>query len=393
MYPLKAMTFVALVISATVAHATDQSPSPTPPAAADPAFRDAARRPGGHLNADAASHDTTLHFHAATVTYPQYTFRDGETLADLHLHYATLGQPHKAANGQVDNAVLMLAWTGASSEDLLSDEFRTALFAPGAPFDTSRYFVIIPDPIGQGGSSKPSDGRKMTFPRYGYGDMVDLQHKLVTETLGVPHLRAVVGTSMGCMNAWQWAEAYPSTMDGVMPVACFPSPVAGRNLLWRKLAVDTIESDPTWKDGDYAQTPPSMVTSIQLVRMMIDGVPHLQTEFGPGPGMDKLLGGIRKAVVGHVDANDFIYSLQASNDYNAENDLRKVTARVFAVNFDDDEFYPDSLGILERDMPQVAQGHFTVRPTDSTSSGHLAMEHPALWADEARQFMTWLDTH
>jgi homoserine O-acetyltransferase len=191
------------------------------------------------------------------VLFANYKFRDGETLPQLRIHYATLGTPHKNAQGTVDNAILLLHWTNAGSQALLVSEYQEALFAPEAPLDAARFFVIIPDDIGHGDSSKPSDGLKASFPHYGYGDMVDLQHRLVVESLAIPHLHAVVGMSMGCMNAWQWAESYPDAMDGIIPIACFPAPISGRNLLWRRILVDGIRSDPLWENGDYQKQPPS----------------------------------------------------------------------------------------------------------------------------------------
>jgi homoserine O-acetyltransferase/O-succinyltransferase len=170
--------------------------------------------------------------------FANYKFRDGETLPTLRVHYVTLGHPHKNETGAVDNAVLVLHWTNASGNALLTPEYRRALFAPGSPIDATRFYVIIPDDVGHGESSKPSDGLRAAFPHYGYGDMVDIQHKLVAESLGIAHLHAIVGMSMGCMNVWQWAEAYPDAMDGIMPIACFPAPISGRNLLWRRMLVD-----------------------------------------------------------------------------------------------------------------------------------------------------------
>jgi homoserine O-acetyltransferase/O-succinyltransferase len=188
-------------------------------------------------------------------SFTSYSFRSGETLPSLRIHYVTLGRPHKDASGSVDNAILLLHWTDASSRALLSPQYQTALFAPGAPLDISRFFIIIPDDIGHGASSKPSDGLEARFPHYRYGDMVDLQHKLVTETLGIKHLHAVIGMSMGCMNAWQWAEAYPNAMDGVMPIACFPAPISGRNLLWRRMFVLSVKY--ALANGNFASITPS----------------------------------------------------------------------------------------------------------------------------------------
>jgi homoserine O-acetyltransferase len=327
--------------------------------------------------------------HQADATFASYRFRDGKTLPQLRLHYATLGQPHRNAQGAIDNAVLLLHWTGASGEALLTPEYRTALFAPGAPFDASRYFVILPDAIGHGRSSKPSDGLKAAFPRYGYGDMVHLQHMLVTETLGITHLRAIVGMSMGCMNAWQWAETYPDAMDGILPVACFPSSISGRNLVWRRMVVDGIRSDPAWAGGNYSQQPPSVSYGLEMLRLMIDGVPHLQAAARTRENADAFVRGVKEQAAG-FDANDLIYSLESSGDFDAEPGLSRVKIKVLAVNFADDEFYRDSLQTLQRDMRAVRGGRFVVRAVSDGSVGHMSMAAPALWADQARDFVTWL---
>lgn len=250
-----------------------------------------------------ADSSTPLPVHEADVVLPNYRFRDGEALAKLRLHYATLGEPHRNTDGQIDNAILILHWTSASGQALLTPEYQTALFAAGAPFDAKSYFVIVPDAIGHGRSSKPSDGLKARFPHYGYGDMVDLQHKLVSQMLGVTHLRAVVGMLMGCMNAWQWAEDYPSMMDGILPVACFPSPITGRNLLWRRMVVDAIRSDPAWMGGEYPHPPPSVSKGLEMLRLMIDGVPHLEAAVGTRESADSLIRDIQLQATG-LDAND-----------------------------------------------------------------------------------------
>ena len=210
----------------------------------------------------------------ADVTYQSYRLRGGEILEQLRLHYATLGTPHRNASGEVDNAVLMLHWTGNSGANLLTPEYQKALYAPGQPLDALKYFLIVPDNLGHGKSSRPGDGLRANFPHYGYADLVELQHKLVTEALGIEHLHAIVGMSMGGMNAWQWAEAYPDAMDGIMPVVSFPVRVTGRNLLWRRLVIDDIRSDPAWQRGDYSSATPNFIRAYQLLRMMIDGVPH-----------------------------------------------------------------------------------------------------------------------
>jgi homoserine O-acetyltransferase/O-succinyltransferase len=211
----------------------------------------------------------------ADAWFENYKFRDGETITRLRIHYATLGEPHRNADGNIDNAVLVLHWTGADGLALRSPAYMKALFDPDRPLDARRYYLIFPDNVGHGQSSKPSDGLKAQFPNYGYRDIVDLQHKLVTETLGIKHLHAVLGTSMGGMNAWQWAEAYPNDMDGVMPVVSLPIKVSGRNMLWRRMVINDIRSDPEWNGGNYTKPPTGWLRGFGILRMMIDGVPHL----------------------------------------------------------------------------------------------------------------------
>ena len=311
------------------------------------------------------------------VTYTNYTFRDGRTLPQLRLHYALLGTPRYNQKGAVDNAVLLLHWTEASSQNLLTPEFQEALFAPGAPSHVTRYLVIIPDDIGHGQSSKPSDVPRTSFPQYGYGDMVELKHKLVTETLGISRLRVVVGMSMGCMNAWQWAEEYSAAMDGVMPIACFPAPISGRNLLWRHIIVDEIKSDPAYDGGNYQQEPHSLAEALNVSQLMINGVPNLQAQITSPAVADGFVNNVDSAAAGY-DVNDWIYAFQASSDFDAETNLGGVKAKVYAVNFADDEFYRDSLQILEQDMPNVPDGQYVIVPSSSATLGHMSMEHPDL---------------
>lgn len=327
----------------------------------------------------------------ADAEFGEYRFRNGQNLPDLRLHHATVGTPHRDGRGQIDNAVLALHWTSASSQALLSSAFQTGLYAPGAPLDARRCFLILPDAIGHGHgqSSKPSDGLKASFPHYGYGDMVDLQHKLVTEWLGISHLRAIIGMSMGCMNAWQWAGTYPDAMDGVMPVACFPSAISGRNLLWRRMAADLIRSDAAWAGGVYAAAPRSAQAATEILRLMIDGVPHLQTAASTGRAADGYLADI-KAQSRTMDANDLLYSLESSADFDAASRLAAVRTRVLAVNFADDEFYRDSLHLLQQQASRVPNATIIVRPVFAMPVGHLTTADPDLWADSVRAFMTSL---
>ena len=325
------------------------------------------------------------------VWFDNYRFRDGEMLARLRLHYATLGTPRQNANGQIINAVLVLHWTGADSSVLQGPRYMKALFAPGRPLDAEKYYLIFPDNVGHGKSSKPSDGLRMNFPNYGYQDIVDLQHRLVTETLGIKHLHAILGMSMGGMNAWQWAEAYPDEMDGVMPVVAFPIPISGRNLLWRRVLIDLITSDPEWDGGNYTKPPRGWVHAYANARWMIDGVPHLQATV---PDVAAADGFIQEAQeeASAADANDQIYSLRSSmKDYNPEPGLASIKTKVFALNFGDDEFNPAELHILEQLIPLVPHGQYAIQPGSSSSFGHLTMAHPEMWADHVATFMKELE--
>jgi homoserine O-acetyltransferase len=325
----------------------------------------------------------------ADAWFDNYKFRDGETIARLRIHYATLGEPHRNPDGNIDNAVLVLHWTGADGRALLSPTYMKALFDPGRPLDARRYYLIFPDSVGHGHSSKPSDGLKANFPNYGYRDIVDLQHKLVTETLGINHLHAILGMSMGGMNAWQWAEAYPDAMDGAMPVVSLPIRVSGRNMLWRRMAIDDIRSDPEWNGGNYAKPLTGRLQGYEILRMMIDGVPHLQAILPDGPAAERFIAEARKQAEA-VDANDILYSLKSSADYDPEPGLASIRTKVFALNFDDDEFNPESLHVLEHLMPKVSLGRFLVQPGSEASFGHLTMAHPDLWAQHVGEFMHWL---
>ena len=321
--------------------------------------------------------------------FDHYRFEDGETLASVKIHYATLGTPHRDAKGEIDNAVLVLHWTGADSRALLSPTYTKALYDPGKPLDSRRYYLILPDSVGHGQSSKPSDGLKAKFPNYNYNDIVDLQHKVVTQTLGIRHLHAVIGMSMGGMNAWQWAETYPEMMDGAMPVVSLPIPVSGRNLLWRRMVVDAIRTDPDWKNGDYTETPRGWIAGYGILRMMIDSAPALQQEVPDENAADKFLATNRFAAE-HVDPNDILYSLKSSFSYDPQPGLFKIKTKLFALNFSDDEFNPDRLQILQTVVPKLEQGRYVVQQGTASSPGHYTMTRPDLWAQHVGAFMHWL---
>ncbi len=324
------------------------------------------------------------------VTYANYRFRDGEVLPALKVHYLTLGTPHRDAKGGIDNAVLVLHWTSADSKAMTTRAYTKSLYDSGRPLDARRYFLIFPDAVGCGETSKPSNGLKAKFPNYGYGDMVDIQHKLVTETLGIGHLHAILGVSMGGMNAWQWAEAYPDAMDGVMPVVSLPIEVSGRNAIWRRLAIDLIRDDPGYRDGDYSGPITGFARAYALLRMMIDGVEHLQALTPDSASADNWLAEIATQSRG-ADPNDVLYSLKASEDYNPEPKLSTIRTKLFALNFDDDEFNPDRLGYLEKLTPTIPGARYVVQKGTANSFGHLTMSRPDLWAQHVGTFMQELE--
>ena len=325
----------------------------------------------------------------ADAWFDNYKFRDGETLGRLKIHYATLGTPHHNAKGDIDNAVLVLHWTGADSRALLNPIFTKALYDPGRPLDANRYYLIFPDSVGHGQSSQPSDGLKAKFPNYDYGDIVDLQHRLVTETLAIKHLHAILGMSMGGMNAWQWAEAYPDLMDGVMPVVSLPIKVSGRNLLWRRMVIDAIRSDPEWNNGNYTQAPRGWIVGFGVLRMMIDSASDLQETIPDGAAADKFLARNRVSAE-HVDANNILYSLKSSFSYDPEPGLSTIKTKLFALNFSDDEFNPDKLQVLEKVAPKLQHGRYVVQAGTQKSPGHFTMTRPDLWAQHVDEFMRWL---
>lgn len=333
---------------------------------------------------------STAAFLQRDVIYPNYRFNRGESLKELRLHYATMGTPHRNEAGEIDNAVLVLHWTGNSGASVSTPEYVSSLFAAGKPLDASRYFLIFPDNVGHGKSSKPSDGLRARFPQYGYDDIVKVQHKLVTETLGIRRLHAILGMSMGGMNAWQWAEKYPDEVKGIMPVVSFPTEVSGRNLIWRTIVTRSIRNDPSWQGGNYTEQPTSFKEGYLVLRFMIDSVARLQAQAPNLKAADDWIETVLKQGA-DADANDLLFSLESSRDYNPEPGLEKIKAKVYALNFTDDEFNPDELKILQTQMKRVVDGRYVVQEGASKTPGHLTMMFPRLWASHVETFMRSLD--
>ncbi len=317
-----------------------------------------------------------------------YEFRSGEILDELRLHYSTLGTPKLDAAGSITNAVLFLHWTGASGADLLAPAFSEELFGAGQALDLTEYFVIVPDNIGHGRSSKPSDGLHARFPRYGFHDMVDLQHRLVTLELGIRQLHLILGLSIGGMHAWMWGEQFPELMRALMPVVSLPAPVSGRNLLWRRIVAQSVRTDPTWKGGSYTEQPRGFTTMFPLIQMMLEGVPQLETMISGVPQAEAFVRKSEQAAT-TKDANDMVYSLESSSDYNPQQ-LERIEASLFALNFEDDEFNPVELDVLPQAIGRVRNGSYFIVPRSPKTHGHASQMHPELWSEKVAEFLATL---
>ena len=313
-------------------------------------------------------------------TVHDFHFKDGEVLPELRLHYATLGTPTRDSQGMVTNAVLIMHGTAGSWKNFTSPHFADELFGPGQPLDASRFFIILPDAIGHGNSSKPSDGLRMHFPHYDYDDMVAAQHELVTKGLGVNHLRLVMGTSMGCMHSWVWAETFPDFMDALMPLACLPVQIAGRNRVWRKETMDAIRLDPAWKNGDYSEEPLQGLRSALNILVLAGSAPLLMQERYPTrDDADKYLDDFMRTNLSHYDANDLLYAVDSSRHYDPSSNLEKIEAPVMFVNSADDFINPPELGIAEREIKRVKRGTFVLIPISEKTHGHGTHTWAAVW--------------
>lgn len=307
-----------------------------------------------------------------------FRFASGDSLAEVKLYYRTLGRPRRDAAGTVRNAALILHGTGGTGAQFFAPSF-VELYGPGAPLDTSTHYVILPDDIGHGRSSKPSDGLRGRFPHYAYADMVTAEYRLVTEGLHVDHLRLVMGTSMGCMHSWLWAERYPAFMDGVVPLACAPTQIAGRNRMFRKMILDDIRQDSAWRGGDYTDQPPGLTAALQVLFVMGSSPALLQRTAPTRDSADRYISAWVAARRTTTDANDMLYQFDASRDYDPSPDLERITARVLAINSADDVINPPELGLMERLMPRVRDGRYVLVPIGEHTRGHGTHTVAAAW--------------
>jgi homoserine O-acetyltransferase len=315
-----------------------------------------------------------------------FKFNSGESLANLTLGYTTLGTPQRDSKGEIVNAVLLLHGTTGTANSWLQPSLAKALYGPGQALDAQRYYLIIPDGIGLGRSSKPSDGLKANFPHYGYLDMVEANYRLAIEGLEVHRFRAIVGTSMGGMQTWLFAERHPDFMEGAIAIASLPMPVSGRNMMWREMLIESIRTAPDWNGGNYTHAPEQFQRVWPIFGIMTDGATHLQS-----------VAPIREAAIEHyrtlanqaraLDANDILYRFEASADYNPGPDLEKIQVPFLAINFQDDGLNPVELGVLDREMKRVKQGRFHNLSGGKVSFGHQGLAQGALWGPIAADFL------
>jgi homoserine acetyltransferase/lysophospholipase L1-like esterase len=310
-----------------------------------------------------------------------FRFASGETLPELRIHYRTLGTPKRGDDGKVVNAVLILHGTTGSGATFIRPEFAGELFGEGQPLDASRYYLILPDGIGHGGSSKPSDGLHARFPKYGYRDMINAQHRLLTEGLKVDHLRLVIGTSMGGMHTWLWGETRPDFMDSLMPLASLPGPISGRNRAWRRVIIDAIRNDPAWQNGEYRAQPPSLKTAAEMLFLMSNNPIERQKEAPTREAADRVLDESIARTVKASDANDVLYALESSSDYDPAPGLGEIKAPLVAINFEDDLINPPELAILEREIRRVRRGKALVIARSDRTRGHGTHTLAAVWKD------------
>jgi homoserine O-acetyltransferase/O-succinyltransferase len=335
---------------------------------------------------------------AAQAAYPEpaqhdyvirgFTFRDGGTLSELRMHYRTLGTLRKDARGRATNAVLIMHGTTGAGTNFLNAIFAGELFGPGELLDATKYFIVLPDAIGHGQSSRPSEGLHARFPHYGYRDMVDADHRLLTEGLGVNHLRLVMGTSMGGMHTWLWGEMYPDFMDALMPLASVPGPISGRNRMWRKMIIDAVQNDPDYEGGDYTGPLRAMAFVGDMLSFM-GGNPITHYRAHPTlASVDSAMADTGERFMRTRDANDILYAFRASEDYDPAPDLEKIQAPLVAINSADDLINPPELRILEKEIVRVKRGRAVVIPLSDETVGHGTHTKAVVWKRYLAELLT-----
>ena len=316
-----------------------------------------------------------------------FQFKSGEKLPEVKIHYYTLGAPQKDSSGKVRNAVIILHGTGGSGRQFLTENFAGVLFGAGQLLDASKYFIILPDNVGHGKSSRPSDGLHMRFPHYEYDDMIELQYRLVTQGLGVNHLRLVLGTSMGGMHTWLWGEQHPDFMDALLPLASQPIEIAGRNRMMRRMIMDDIRTDPEWKNGEYKAQPHGLAAAEGVLVFMGSAPIRMQKEEPTREKADAYLADRIAQGLKTTDANDMLYYFDASRNYNPEPQLEKITAPLTAINSADDAINPPELKIIDKDINRVSKGKYILLPASEETRGHGTHTWPVFWQQYLAELM------
>jgi homoserine O-acetyltransferase len=313
-------------------------------------------------------------------TAKDFKFHTGETMPELRLHYTTVGEP----SGQ---PVLVLHGTGGSAASMLTPAFAGELFGPGQPLDASKYYIIIPDSIGHGKSTKPSDGMKTAFPKYDYEDMVDAQFRLIKEGLGVKHLRLVIGNSMGGMHTWIWGVKYPHLMDALVPMASQPTEMASRNWMLRRIMLETIRNDPDYNGGNYTAQPRMMKYAINAYGIASAGGTLAYQTLAPTAAKADKMVDERLAAAITADANDFIYQWEASHDYNPSVGLEKIEAKLLAINSADDERNPPETGVTDAALKRVRDGKLYLIPASTETRGHLTTGNAKFYKQQVQELL------
>lgn len=326
--------------------------------------------------------------HEGDVVLRDFRFADGERLSELKIHYTTLGEPHRNARGEIDNAVMVLHGTGGSGHQFLRPQFADELFGPGEALDIRKYWIILPDNIGHGKSSKPSDGLKMKFPKYDYSDMVEAQHRMLTEGLGIRHMRLIMGTSMGCMHSFIWGETYPDFSSALMPLACEPIEIAGLNRMWRQLVIDGIEKDPAWNGGNYQEEPLQGLRTAESILVIAGSAPlNLQASY---PTRDAAKAYVEDRVekgVAELDANDVIYQFESSRSYDPWPGLEKIKVPVTWVNSADDFINPRNLDVPKRALERMKTLRFVLIPESAETHGHGTHTWASFWKKDLSELL------
>jgi len=317
-----------------------------------------------------------------------FTFGTGEKLPEIRMHYTTLGTPQRDKKGNVTNAVMILHGTGGTGKQFFQPQFANELFGPGQLLDAGKYYVILPDNLGHGGSSKPSDGLRMRFPKYDYDDMVAAQYRMLTEKLGVKKLKLILGTSMGCMHAFVWGETYPGFAERLAPFACLPVEIAGQNRMWRTLTIDAIKADPLWKDGNYTDPPLGGLRTAASLTMIAGANPYaLQAQYPTRVAAEKYKDEAFARTFARNDANDTIYQLDSSRNYNPWPNLEKITVPVLWINSADDFINPPGFSYPEEGVKRMPRARYILIPASAETKGHGTHTWAKFWKDDLAKLM------